>query len=371
MIQRFGAILALLAACLQACAPTGGSSAAPPSSAGGTPITSAPASAGPPSGEAAITPGAGVAAVAPRALQSVQIATTEPQDMAWIIFGIAVESGIAAREGYALELLSATTNVAIPAIMSGEMGYTAQIASGMRAGAQGADLRGIAFFMDAPLQSLVVRPDIRQASDLVGQSVGVSTSGATAHTATVYMLESLGVREDQVNWVFLGAQSARFAALDQGLVQAAAITAPLDLQMEREGRYRILVRAADVVRIPFVGLATSTTRIQERPDEVKGVLRAILRTVDFIRQQPEEANAAAARWLRTDDMDLIRPSMEQVRAVLTPAGAPDPAGFRHELESIARLANLPATPTPERVTDFRLLEEVQRELGLPVGALRN
>jgi ABC-type nitrate/sulfonate/bicarbonate transport system substrate-binding protein len=291
--------------------------------------------------------------------------------MAWIIFGIAVESGIAAREGYALELLSATTNVAIPAIMSSEMGYTAQIASGMRAGAQGADLRGIAFFMDAPLQSLLVRPGIRQASDLVGQSIGVSTSGATAHTATVYMMESLGVREDQVNWVFLGAQSARFAALEQGLVQAAAINAPLDRQAERDGNYRILVRAADVVRIPFVGLATSTGRIQERPDEVKGVLRAVLRTMDFIRQQPEEANLSAARWLRTDDMDLIRPSMDQVRAVLTPAGAPDPAGFYHELETIAKLANLPAPPRLDQVTDFRLLEEVQRELGLPVGALRN
>jgi NitT/TauT family transport system substrate-binding protein len=363
MAWRLALTLALLAVCVQACAPASGSPAPP--------AASAPAPAQPGGGPAAATGADASGAAAPRALQSVSIATTEPQDMAWIIFGIAVESGIAAREGYALELLSATTNVAIPAIMSGEMGYTAQIASGMRAGAQGADLRGVAFFMDAPLQSLVVRPEFRQVSDLVGRSIGVSTSGATAHTATVYMMESLGVREEQVNWVFLGAQSARYAALEQNLVQAAALNAPLDRQAERDGSYRILVRAADVVRIPFVGLATSTSRIQERRDEVKGVLRAVLRTMDFIRQQPEEANASAARWLKTDDMDLIRPSMDQVRAVLTPAGAPDPAGFHHELEVIAKLANLPAPPRPEQVTDFRLLEEVQRELGLPVGALRN
>jgi ABC-type nitrate/sulfonate/bicarbonate transport system substrate-binding protein len=120
-----------------------------------------------------------------------------------------------------------------------------------------------------------------------------------------------------------------------------------------------------------VGLATSTSRIAQRPDEVKGVIRAILRTVDFIRQQPAEANASAARWLHSDDPDLIGASMDQVRAVLTPAGAPDPAGFRHELGAIQKLANLPAPPRPDQVVDFRLLEEVQAELGLPVGALRD
>ena len=284
--------------------------------------------------------------------------------MSWIVYGIAISSGIAAREGYALELLSATTNVAIPAIMNGDMGYTAQVGSVMRAAAQGLNLRVVAIFKDAPLQSLVVRPDIRQPSDLVGRAVGVSTSGATAHLATVAMLEKLGVPEGQVNWVYLGAQPARFAALEQGLVQGAALNAPVDLQAERDQGFRILARAADVVKIPFVGLATSTGRIQEKPDEVKGVIRLALRTIEFIRQQPEEANEAAARWLEMDDLDLVRRSMEQVRAVLTGNGAPDPTGFRQELGTIQRLANLPAAPQPEQVADFRLLEEVQRELGL-------
>jgi ABC-type nitrate/sulfonate/bicarbonate transport system substrate-binding protein len=361
--------LLALVAILSACAPAGSSSPAPAKPAGqdaGAARTTptAPAS-GPAGAQAGPAGAAGAAAQVPRPLQPVQIATTEPHDMAWIIYAIAIESGIAAREGYALELLSATTNVAIPAIMNGDMGYTAQVASAMRAAAQGLDLRVVAMWMDAPLQSLVVRPNIRQASDLIGQPVGVSTSGATAHLATVAMLETLGVAESQVNWVFLGAQSARFAALEQGLVQGAAIVAPLDLKSERDQGFRILVRASDVIKIPFVGLATSTTRIHEKPDEVKGLLRTALRTIQFIREQPEEANVVAARWLQTDDLDLIRRSMDQVRAVLTSNGIPDAEAFRRELATIQRLANLSATPQTEQVVDFRLLEEVQREMGMP------
>jgi ABC-type nitrate/sulfonate/bicarbonate transport system substrate-binding protein len=357
-------------ALLLACAPAGGGSPAPAKPAGqeaaarGAPAAPAGGAASGAGGAQGAPAAPRTAAQAPRPLQPVQVATTEPHDMAWIIYAIAIESGIAEREGYALELLSATTNVAIPAIMNGDMGYTAQVASAMRAAAQGLSLRVVAMWMDAPLQSLVVRPNIRQASDLIGQPVGVSTSGATAHLATVAMLETLGVPESQVNWVFLGAQSARFAALEQGLVQGAAIVAPLDMKSERDQGFRILVRASDVIKIPFVGLATSTTRIQEKPDEVKGLLRTALRTIQFIRDQPEEANVVAARWLQTDDLDLIRRSMDQVRAVLTSNGLPDAEAFRRELGTIERLANLPSTPQPDQVADFRLLEEVQRELGL-------
>jgi ABC-type nitrate/sulfonate/bicarbonate transport system substrate-binding protein len=335
--------------------PTGASGPAVPS--GGAAASASPSGSGADTGRAQVA----------RPVQTLQVAVTEPGDIAWILYSIAEDAGIAASEGYSVQLVSATTNVAIPAILNGDMGYTAQVGSVMRAAARGLDLRVVAIFKDAPLQSLLVRPDIQRASDLIGRSVGVSTSGATAHLATVAMLEALGVPEDRVDWVFLGGQSARFAALDQGLVQGAAIVPPLDIKAERDQGYRILVRAADVVKIPFVGLATSTTRIREKPDEIKGLIRVVLRTVQFVRERPEEADAVAMQLLKLEDRELARRSMDQLRAVLTPNGAPDPSGFQNELATIGRLSDMPSAPRVEEVTDFRLLQEVQREMGLPAS----
>ena len=371
-VWSYAGLLAALVGLLPGCGGAGAGGGAPAQSASPT-APASPSSAGAPIASAPAAASGGSAAATPssRPLQTVQVGVTEPGDISWILFGIAEDAGIAASEGYTIQLLSATTSVAIPAILNGDMGYTAQVGSVMRAAARGLDLRVLAIFKDAPLQSLLVRPDVQRAGDLIGRSVGVSTSGATAHLATVAMLEALGVPEDRVDWVYLGAQSARFAALEQGLVQGAAIVPPLDIKAERDLGYRILVRAADVVKIPFVGLATSTTRIRERPDEIKSLIRIGLRTVQFVRDRPEEADEIAARWLKLDDRDLARRSMEQLRAVLTPSGAPDPAGFQNELATIGRLADMPAAPLAEQVTDFRLLQEVQRELGLTVSAPGN
>lgn len=356
--------LCLLAIGLAGCGPAAGGSAASGTTA---PARGANDTRAPGTTPAAVAM-ASEASGAGRAAQPLQIAVTEPNDMSWIIYGIAIESGIAAEEGFALELQSATTNVAIPAIVNGDLGYTAQVGTAMRAAAQGLPLRVTAIFADAPLQSLLVRPSVREPGDLVGQAVGVSTSGATAHLATVAMLEALGVHEQQVNWVFLGAQPARFAGLDQGLVQAAAITAPLDLQAERDLGYKILVRAADVVHIPFVGIATSTARIRDEPDELRRLIRLGLRSMQFIRERPDEANEVARRWLKLDDRDLVARSMEQVRAVMTRAGAPDRAGFEGELQTIRRLGNLSTVLRASDVADFGPLERVEREMGLPVDA---
>jgi ABC-type nitrate/sulfonate/bicarbonate transport system substrate-binding protein len=270
-----------------------------------------------------------------------------------------------------LELLTAGTNISISAIAAGEIGYTGQIGSAMRAAAQGVETRAIAVFMDAPLQTLVVRPDIRRPEDLIGKTVAVSTANATTHVASVAMLEAAGVRENQVQWTFAGAAPARFAALQQGLVQATALTPPLDVTAERDLGYPILLRAGDVIRSPFVGVATSTRRLRERPDEVKRVLRALIRANDYIRERPAETAEIAARWAQIEDPDILRRSLDLVYPILTRGGAADRKGFAWELASIQKLAQMSEPPKLEDVADFRLLEEVQRELGLPVGGLRD
>jgi ABC-type nitrate/sulfonate/bicarbonate transport system substrate-binding protein len=261
--------------------------------------------------------------------------------------------------------------VALSALAAGEIGYTGQIGSLMRAAAQGVEARTLAVFMDAPLQTLVVRPDIRQPRDLIGKTIAVNNANSTTHVAAIAMLEAAGVRENQVQWAYVGAAPARFAVLQQGLVQGTALTPPLDVTAERDHGYPILMRAGDFVRTPFVGVGTSLRRIQERPDEVKRVLRTLIRANDYMRQHPAETAEIAARWTQLEDADAIRRSLDLMYPILTQGGAADRKGFDEELASIQQLAQLSAPLEVKDMADFRLLEEVQRELGLPVGGLRN
>lgn len=43
-------------------------------------------------------------------------------------------------------------------------------------------------------------------------------------------------------------------------------------------------------------LGTSEKRIKERPDQVKKMVRAIVKSLVFIRQQPEQVTAFAQRF---------------------------------------------------------------------------
>jgi NitT/TauT family transport system substrate-binding protein len=303
-------------------------------------------------------------------LQKVQIALTLPS-VSFLVFGVADHAGIAKSEGLDLEIVSAGTNVALAAMTAGEIGYTAQIGSVMRGVPRGLDARTLAVFLDAPLQTLVVRPEIQRAQDLVGKTIGVGTADSTTQITAVAMLEAFGLREDQVQWAPLGAGPTRVAALSQGLVQATALSPPFDVAAERDHGFPIVMRASDVMRSPFVGLTTSTRRIQERPDEIKRVLRTLIRANEFIRDRPAEAAEIATRWVPIDDPDIARRSLDLAIPVLTRGGAADRKGFAWELASIQKLAELSQPPKVEDVTDFRLLEEVQRELGLPVGGLRD
>jgi NitT/TauT family transport system substrate-binding protein len=362
MNRRSASLLAVLAlgvsVWVAACGSTTGSTAS---------------SAAQPAGSTAAASRVGDAAApasAPPTREKIQLAISLT-DISFLVFGVAELAGIADSEGVDLEIVTAGTNVAVTAITSGEIGYTGQIGSVMRAAAQGLEARAIAVFMDSPLQSIVVRPETRTPQDLIGKTIAVSTANATTHAAAIAMLETAGVRENQLQWAFLGAQSARYGAFEQGLVQATVLTPPLDVIAERDGGYRNLLRAAELIRSPYVGVGTSVQRIRERPAEVKRLLRVLIRANEYMREHPAETAEIAARWAQIDDPDAVKRSLEQMYPALTRGGAANRSGFTAELASIQKLAQLSAPPKIEDVADFRPLEEVQRDMGLPVGGLRD
>jgi ABC-type nitrate/sulfonate/bicarbonate transport systems, periplasmic components len=85
--------------------------------------------------------------------------------------------------------------------------------------------------------------------------------------------------------------------MQTGTVAGAIVTPPNDLKAEALG-FRLLVFSGDFMDDSLLGvLGTSERRIKERPDQVKKMVRAIVKSLLFIRQQPEQVTTFAAALL--------------------------------------------------------------------------
>ena len=84
----------------------------------------------------------------------------------------------------------------------------------------------------------------------------------------------------------LGIRRARLAALKEGVVDVIIVAPPVDFEGQKMG-FNIVSRAGDIFRFPYNGLGTSVKKINESPDEVKRVLRALIQANGFIRQNKE------------------------------------------------------------------------------------
>jgi hypothetical protein len=79
-----------------------------------------------------------------------------------------------------------------------------------------------------------------------------------------------------LKYLAVGPPDARFAALSQGLVDAAVLGPPLDFEARKQG-FNILARAHDVFVFPETGLVTSVKKIQEKPDETSASFEPVLK----------------------------------------------------------------------------------------------
>ena len=66
---------------------------------------------------------------------------------------------------------------------------------------------------------------------------------------------------------------------------------------EREG-LRSLAYLGDIFPLPFQGYVTTDRKISENPAQVKRWIRAMIKSLMFLRERPEEATEVALKRLR-------------------------------------------------------------------------
>lgn len=286
-------------------------------------------------------------------------------DVSFLTAGIAQQRGFFKDEGLDVEVIRMIATVSINALASGDIDYSMVFASVIRGAMAGLPMRVVANFMDSSTHVLLARPQYKSVKELKGKTLGVSTFGATAEVAARMMIRQGGVDpEKEMKIVPLGSTGARFAALKEGIVDVVVLSPPADSEGVKQG-YNVVSRAFEAFQMPFSGLGTNLRRLKERPDEVKRMIKALIRASRYVRQNREGAVQTLMKWSRTD-RESAEATYDSTWKIFTEDGNMSQEGLKLVIDQGRESGKITRGVAISEVADFGPLRDAQKELGVKI-----
>lgn len=275
-----------------------------------------------------------------------------------------VKRGLFAAENLDVEFATMRTDLAIAALGTGEIDYIAHGGAALRAAAQGFPLK-LVFALDHKTPFwLVARPPIKNVAQLKGKKIGVSFPGDTPQIILKRFLHQQGIDPDrEVAYVAGQFSPTALQGLLSGVLDAAVLAPPFNVIAGEKGLTTLTFLGQSVPDATSSnGIVTTEQKLKSKPDEVKRMVRASLKSlyafrqnqtlaIEFLTSHFEIPKAIAAKAY-PNALDILTMngeiSEEKVRQIL--AMAQDTG--RKE----------PFTVTPSALIDFSFLRQAQKEL---------
>jgi NitT/TauT family transport system substrate-binding protein len=212
-------------------------------------------------------------------------------------FVIAEEKGFFKSEGLNAVSVVMQNQVVVNGVVARQVDYGGTFSNFVGAALSGLPVRIVMAVMDGSDHYLVTSANIKRVEDLKGKKFGISSFGGTPHSEAVMILRKYGMNpEKDVTFLQIGGSSSRYAALDSGSIDAAMLVPPFNKLAAKRGFNEIL-SFNEIMSIPLGGLTVHTQRMKEKPDEIVRMIKAMLKGVDYIRNnQAEILSIMASKW---------------------------------------------------------------------------
>jgi len=212
-------------------------------------------------------------------------------------FVIAEEKGFFKSEGVNAIVVVMQNQVVVNGVVTRNVDYGGTFSNFIGAALSGLPVRIVMAVMDGSDHNLVTAPNIKRVEDLKGKKFGISSFGGTPHSEAIMIMRKYGMNpEKDVTFLQIGGSSSRYAALDSGSIDAAMLVPPFNKLAQKRGFNEIL-SFNEIMNIPLGGLAVHTQKLKEKPDEIVRMIKAILKGVDYIRNQKSDIlSIMEKRW---------------------------------------------------------------------------
>jgi NitT/TauT family transport system substrate-binding protein len=218
-------------------------------------------------------------------------------------FVIAEEKGFFKGEGLNAVVVVMQNQVVVTGVASKNVDYGGTFSNFVGAAIAGLPVKIVMSVMDGSDHVLVTAPAIKRVEDLKGKIVGISSFGGTPHSEVITILRKHGMTEKDVTFLQIGGSSARYQSLEAGNIQAAMLVPPFN-KIGRQKGFNEIVSFNDVLKIPLGGLATHTDKMKESPGEIVKMIRALIKSVDYINNRKADILALMEKSWGVKDAEV-------------------------------------------------------------------
>ena len=282
--------------------------------------------------------------------------------MAFLVPFIAKDRGFYLKNGAEVEIIQMRPNIAVAALLSGEIDYIQLIGSAIRSAARGLPVRAISTSIKSPFFSIIAQNKFKSLKELKGATIGITSIGGTNHISTRLTLKQFGLDpEKDVKLIAIGDEKLMYDAFKIGRTEAVVLAPPYSIQLKREG-FPILANTAQYVTIPFSGLGTTLDRIKNNRAQIKKLLKGEIEGLRYLRDNPAGTVEVIRKRFSMDDKTARESYDVVVDAFSRDGRVPlDGVDILLQIEKDQKL--IPATVTPQMVVDTTLIDEALKELG--------
>ncbi len=281
-----------------------------------------------------------------------------------VLVKVAEDSGLFRRNGLEVKLVFIGGGAGgTQALLAGDVPFVVSDgASAVTSRFAGADTIIIVGLVNTFPYSLVVAPQIKKVSDLKGAKVAISRFGSSTDVATRLALSKVGLNADKdVTMLQVGAQNARFAAMQSGAVQASVITPPFTLTARKLG-FNILLNMVDLkLATSQSAVLTTDSTIQRNPALVGKVVKSFVDSIHFYKTRKKESLGILKRFLKyTNDEEVEEAYVEAGLKLIPDKPYPTMEGIRSILTSLEEKNPKARNRRPEEFANVSFLEKLDK-----------
>jgi NitT/TauT family transport system substrate-binding protein len=254
---------------------------------------------------------------------------------------------------------SGTTTV--QSLLSGEINFAHMAgAAVMQSNLRGADAVMIAGVVNTLIFQLYADKGISRPDQLRGKAVGVTRFGSSTDFAMRYALERYGLEPGKdVTILQLGNVPAILSALEAGKLQGAMLSPPTTLKARKAG-FPVLADLQMLgLEYQHTGIATTRALIKSRPSLVRDFMRAYVEGIHYAKTHRKETLDILAKYLRTDDKDVLEETYESIVVTLVPEKPyPTLKGMQIMLREMGAKDAAARAAKPEQFVDLSFVKEL-------------
>lgn len=273
---------------------------------------------------------------------------------------VAMRKGYFAAEGLELQKVQIQPQIAVKALVSGDVDYSLSWGSVLRAAATGVPIKVVAGLASRPLHVLIARPGIKSGKELKGKIIGVDSFAGTIDYLTRVAARHYGLDPDkEIKIIVTGPSPIRMAALQAGSIDATAIDVAFAVKAEEEG-FRRLIYLGDIIDLPISGIGVTDRKLAQERGEVKKVIRAALKGARFMRENRAEAARIVADYLGLTPPQALKAYDLALRS-FTKDGFVSDKGVRLDIQLTRDRLKMAKEVPLSQVVDWSVLREIGRE----------